>query len=177
MQLEECRRGAAKRERVFRSAHEGGRKKIGFFSVISRSGTVSCTSVWASLQICARASTESASLPLHILKETSLYRNVRLVHIFLATLVVVDALATKNQIKLILDWVRVKSLKVSSKDNISMVVLSSSVERISLLWPWRALVKAQECNQPDVSSSIKSKWRLPCLKYLGCYVCYIDDCF
>lgn len=42
MQLEECRRGAAKRERVFRSALEGGKR---LFSVISRSGTVGCTLV------------------------------------------------------------------------------------------------------------------------------------
>lgn len=56
MQLEECRRGAAKRERVFVSAHDGGRVSVvvlvvvvvvleAFFSVISRRGTVSCTLV------------------------------------------------------------------------------------------------------------------------------------
>lgn len=39
MPLEECRRGAAKRERVLRSAHEGEKSRL-FFGVISRSGTV-----------------------------------------------------------------------------------------------------------------------------------------
>lgn len=62
-----CQTWTRVQERAWRGR---GGKKIGFFSVISRSGTVSCTSVRASLQICARVGTTSDSLPLHSLKET-----------------------------------------------------------------------------------------------------------
>lgn len=47
-----------------------GRKKIGFFSVISRSGTVSCTLVWGSSRIGARGWTMSVLLPWHSSKDT-----------------------------------------------------------------------------------------------------------
>ena len=60
--------------RVHERAWERG-EKIGFFSVISRSGTVSCTLVWGSSQLGARGRTTSALLPWHISKATSLRRD------------------------------------------------------------------------------------------------------
>lgn len=66
MPLEECRRGAAKRERVLRSAHGGRRRtRLFFFGCnFSRSGcTVSCTSVRASLRIGGKGTTGLPLLP------------------------------------------------------------------------------------------------------------------
>lgn len=88
MQLEECRRGAAKRERVLMSAHgerEGGgggerreEEKKGFFSVISRSGTVSCTLVRGSSHRGATARDQSLPYYLDIFQKTLNYTSIPL---------------------------------------------------------------------------------------------------
>lgn len=64
--------------RVHERARGGWKKKKGFLSVISRSGTVSCTLVWASSRIGARGRTKSQSYYLDIFQKPLNYITIGL---------------------------------------------------------------------------------------------------